>query len=127
MAGIYFKLEGGEATLTGYVRLGGHLSVLGLISISIEFYLGLTYQSAGNKVWGQAKVTVSIKILFFSMSVSLTVERQFAGSSDHAHYLDGARLAQAGGAPGLVAGDRPPTFADLMTGQDWRTYCRAFD
>ena len=49
MAGIYFsmqrrKIDGIEvdaATLEGYLRLGGELSVLGLISVSLEFYLEL--------------------------------------------------------------------------------------
>ena len=49
MAGIYFKLErkGGtdHATLSGYFRLGGELSILGLISVSLEFLLSFTYET----------------------------------------------------------------------------------
>jgi len=83
MAGIYFKLEGSKATLSGYVRAGGSLEVLGLITVSVEFYLGLTYESAPTShVWGEASMTVEIEILFFSVSVSLTVRREFAGGSE---------------------------------------------
>ena len=104
MAGIYFKMEkvppstSDEITLTGYVRLGGELEVLGIISLSLEFYLGLTYQSEGNKVWGQATLTVGISILFFSASVSLSVEREFAD----------------------------PPVPSLLDPDGWATYCGAF-
>ena len=36
MAGIYFGLTGTSVTLTGYLRCGGSLEVLGLISISVN-------------------------------------------------------------------------------------------
>ena len=104
MAGIYFSLAGDETKLTGYLRCGGYLSVLGLISISIEFYLGFTYRRKGDggEVWGQASVKVAVKIAFFSTSVTLTVERRFAGA----------------------AGD--PTFEQVVAPDDWNAYCAAF-
>ena len=105
MAGIYFSLAGDETKLTGYLRCGGYLSVLGLISISIEFYLGFTFRSKGGdkgEVWGQASVKVAVKIAFFSTSVTLTVERRFAGA----------------------AGD--PTFEQVVAPDDWQAYCAAF-
>jgi len=106
MAGIYFKWEdtgtGGSAVLTGYLRLGGNLSVLGIITISLEFYMALTYASEGNKVWGEASLTVKIEILFFSTSVKMSVRREFA---------DPDRI----------------TFASLMPSKElWDTYCEAF-
>jgi len=91
MAGIYFKVEkgppppapaGDSTTLTGFVRMGGGLEVLGLVSISIEFYMGLTYEKVGStsKVYGDASLTVEVSVLFFSASVSLSVHREFGGS-----------------------------------------------
>lgn len=105
MAGIYFSLAGDETKLTGYLRCGGYLEVLGIISISIEFYLGFTFRSkagGGGEVWGQASVKVAVKIAFFSVSVTLTVERRFAGA----------------------AGD--PTFEQVVAPDDWNDYCAAF-
>ena len=105
MAGIYFGLTGTTTTLTGYLRCGGYLEVLGLISISVEFYLGFTYldrAGGGPEVWGQARVTVCVKVAFFSKSVSLSVERRFAGAS----------------------GD--PTFDDCFDPADWEQYALAF-
>ncbi len=105
MAGIYFSMTGSELKLTGYLRVGGYLEVLGLISISIEFYLGFTYRhkdNGGDEVWGQASVKVRVKVVLFSVSVTLTVERRFAGA----------------------AGD--PTFEQLVGPDDWDAYCAAF-
>lgn len=87
MAGIYFAIQkdsdGNElCRLTGYLRLGGRLSVLGLIRISLEFNLSFTYDSGTDKAYGRATLTVQVEVLFFSVSVDLTVERAFGGSGD---------------------------------------------
>lgn len=81
LAGIYFKLEKKtsegdlEAMLTGYMRLGGELSVLGIVSMSVEFVLSFTYHD--KKATGRATLTVKIEIAFFSKSIELSVERSF--------------------------------------------------
>lgn len=93
MAGIYFSLQRKEgstdlaAILSGYLRLGGSLNVLGLISISVEFNLSFTYDGVRDKAYGRATLTVSVHVLFFSTSVELTVERAFGGSGDP-HFID---------------------------------------
>lgn len=105
MAGIYFGRTGDVCTLTGYLRCGGYLSVLGLISISVEFYLAFTYRDKGgghSEIWGQATVSVTVEITFFSTTVSLSVEKRFGGA----------------------AGD--PSFADALDVDDWQDYCLAF-
>jgi hypothetical protein len=90
MAGIYFKLERKEPatdlapTLTGYLRMGGYLSVLGLIKISLEFTLSFTYDGARDKAYGRATLTVKVEVAFFSTSVDITVERAFGGAGDPA-------------------------------------------
>src|SRR5205823_6504145 len=84
MAGIYFGRTGEVATLTGYLRCGGYLEVLGLIAISVEFYLAFSYRDKGgdrSEVWGQASVHVCVAIAMFSKTVTLSVERRFAGAS----------------------------------------------
>ncbi|HEX7164071.1 MAG TPA: hypothetical protein VF223_22880 [Trebonia sp.] len=100
MAGIYFKLAGSTVSLSGYLRAGGALEVLGLITITAEFYMALDYDDG--KVYGDASLTVGIEILFFSAHVTLSVHREFAGA----------------------AGD--PTFDELVEPDDWATYCAAF-
>ena len=109
MAGIYFSLQRKDpgnklfATLTGYLRMGGSLSVLGIIKVSVEFNLSFTYDGARDKAYGRATLTVHVEVLFFSISVELTVERAFGGKS----------------------GD--PTFGELMnTPEAWSEYALAF-
>ncbi|HSS21291.1 MAG TPA: hypothetical protein VLL54_14550 [Pyrinomonadaceae bacterium] len=110
MAGIYIKIEKDEGSLTGYLRIGGEVSVLGLISCSIELRMELTYEFGSGKVIGRATLTIEIEIFFFSFSVELTCERKFKGSH----------------------GD--PSFADLMAPfqlngaevRPWDEYCMAF-
>ncbi|MFB7512320.1 hypothetical protein [Streptomyces sp. NPDC056144] len=105
MAGIYFGMKGASVELTGYLRCGGYLDILGLISLSVEFYLAFTYRDkdgGGSEVWGQASLRVSVKIAFISTSVTLSVERRFAG---------------AGG---------DPSFADSVTPAQWTDYLKAF-
>lgn len=93
MAGIYFSLQRKEgstelaAVLSGYLRLGGSLNVLGLIKVTVEFNLSFTYDSGRDKAYGRATLTVSVEVLFFSTSVELTVERAFGGSGDP-HFID---------------------------------------
>lgn len=111
MAGIYFKLERKESdpsnklepTLSGYLRMGGYLSVLGLIKISLEFMLSFTYDGAKDKAYGRATLTVKVEIVFFSTSVEITVEKSFGGHS----------------------GD--PKFRELFTSAPvWNEYAEAF-
>jgi len=102
MAGFYFKSSVSEgAVLEGYLRAGGELEILGLISISLEFYLGMKYLQDTNSVWGRATMTVEVEVAFFSKSVDLTVEREFARSS-------------------------PPSFEDMISLHEWEEYCGAF-
>ena len=105
MAGFYFQKAGDAFTLTGYFRASGSLSVIGIITVSLVFYLGLSYESKGGgahagALWGQAKLTVKIEILFFSTSVGVSMEREFAGSD--------------------------PTFRELIAPAAWTQYCDAF-
>ena len=112
MAGIYFKMEPGKASLTGYFRLGGYVDVLGLISASIELYMDLTYVFEEGKCIGHASLTIEVEVLFLSFSVTISAERKFAGSSG-----DPSFAALMGPAGGTVAPE---------TRYAWREYCEAF-
>jgi hypothetical protein len=112
MAGIYYAIKTGNASLTGYFRMGGYVSVLGIISVSIELYLELKYEFSTGKCVGKAVLTIEVEVFLFSISVSISCERKFAGSN----------------------GD--PTFRQLMEPytdpdsgllvQPWEEYCAAF-
>jgi hypothetical protein len=100
-AGIYMHKSETNFELSGYLKCGGALEVLGLVCISIEFYMSLNYEEERNLVWGEATLTLKIDVLFFSKTIELTVRREFAHSD---HYF----------------------FADTVTDTDWTDYCNAF-
>jgi hypothetical protein len=104
MAGVYLKLDfaTNESQLTGYLRAGGSLDVLGLISASVEFYLGFTYYFGPPcTIAGEATVTIEVHVLFFSASVNASLRREF--------------------------GDPRISFQDLINSQEvWTDYCEAF-
>jgi hypothetical protein len=108
MAGVYFRIEDGDATLTGYFRLRGEVDVLGLISASIELYLELTYEFSSGKAVGRATLTIEVEILFLSFSVQISCEKKFKGSNDDPSFVEIM-------GPPPQGGDRP-----------WDEYCRAF-
>lgn len=119
MAGIYFRIgkkQGSsdeEAQLTGYLRMGGEVDVLGLISASIELYLALNYFPDSGKCEGEATITVEIHLFIFSASVGIHAKRTFAGSNG-----DPSFAALLGPDDGVAIDDDTP-YA-------WRTYCEAF-
>lgn len=94
MAGIYFSLARKEgatettAVLTGFLRMGGSLNVLGLVKLSVEFNLSFTYDSDTEKAYGRATLTVHVEVLMFSASVELTVERAFGGKSGDPKFME---------------------------------------
>jgi type VI protein secretion system component Hcp len=94
MAGIYFALERQDpsndlaAKLSGYLRVGGQMSVLALITVSVEFNLSFTYDSATEKAYGRATLTVEVEVVFFSASVELTVEKAFGGQGGDPKFVE---------------------------------------
>ncbi len=117
MGGFYFKIEKvvkkidnvdhdlTQVTLTGYLRINGHLSILGMITVSLEFYLAFSAIFLGDKVEklvGEATLKVKVEVLFFSKTVSVSVRREIKGA------------------------DADPKFNEMIEEDDWQTYCLAF-
>jgi hypothetical protein len=123
-AGIYYGYDADPTkgtTLQGYVKMGGCLSVLGLITASLEFDLSLTYKSPNNSVAGDASLKIEIDIFFFSASVTVSVHKEFAGGNAQAYAPGQAHLA------GLQKADAAPqSFSNLMSLNQWAAYAAAF-
>ncbi|QDY81302.1 hypothetical protein FQU76_26195 [Streptomyces qinzhouensis] len=110
-AGISLHLQNQASKLEGFFRAVGALDVLGIVSVSVEFFLelgteqvpkpGLPGQTRTDVV-GKASVTVRVRVAFFSQSVTLSVERRFGGGGD-------------------------PSYADAFPDQtSWDRRCAAF-
>jgi hypothetical protein len=110
MGGVYFAyMPAGTppgVNLTGYVRMAGSLSVLGLITTSVEMRMDLSYHSADKSAHGEASISVEVSVLFFSESVDIHCEKTFSSCN------------------------ADPIFADQMgpgtPGGPWATYIAAF-
>jgi hypothetical protein len=110
MGGFYFKVvlldeDTTQVTLTGYIRINGRLSILGIITVSLEFYLALTAVLVAGKVQkieGEATLKVKVEVLFFSKTVECSVRRELAGA------------------------DADPKFGEMILLDDWKEYCLAF-
>ncbi len=118
VAGLYFKMEtypDAVATLAGYFRMRGHVRALGIVTVSIELYLEMAYESGSGKCVGRASLKIEVDLWLFSVSVTVTCEKKFAGSGSD------------------------PTFAQLMSPyhvdpsdpaspivKPWEEYCTAF-
>lgn len=109
MGGVYYKMtmDNGVKSyeLEGYVRINGALSVLGLITASVEFMLSLVADMSGGKVsrvWGEASLKIKIELFMFSKTVTLKTQRQFAGAG------------------------ADPTFTMMISEGEWEQYCNSF-
>jgi hypothetical protein len=120
MAGVYFRMEQSAASLTGYFRLGGHVSVLGIISASLELYLELRYEFETGKAVGKAQLTIEVSVFMFSVDVTITCERKFAGSNG-----DPTFRQLMGISPEKTLFDELNEIKD-DTQYAWREYCEAF-
>jgi hypothetical protein len=95
------ELEKGASRIRGFLRAVGELDILGIVNISVEFYLGLEFRTP-KTLYGYASVTVRVRVAFFSESVTMKLERTFSGGND-------------------------PSFADAFpTKQPWADRCAAF-
>jgi hypothetical protein len=109
-AGVYFHWlekvpDKGSVELSGYVRLHGELSVLGLISASLTFnlQLGFIKEGGATEVFGEATLTIEVEVVFVSFDVSVTCRKEFSG------------------------GDGDPNFIELVPDEaTWDEYCGAF-
>lgn len=100
-AGVYMMIENEACALTGYLRAVGALEVMAIVTLSLEFYMGLTYETAGNLVWGEARLSVEIEIAFVAIPLEMSVRREFTD-------------------PELAR------FRDMMSEPEWIEYCDAF-
>jgi hypothetical protein len=86
LAGIYYGLratEGGRTVeFRAYIRAGGNVDVLGLITAYIDLYIGLLAQDNGSESYllGEAELTIGFKIGIFEHHVTLRRSERLAGS-----------------------------------------------
>jgi len=152
MAGFYFKYgldpETGQKGiyLEGYLRMGGQISVLGLITVSLEFKMLIAYEekvisttsttkTISKKLWGEASLVVKIEILFFETSVTLSVRKEFKGETETVQIAQDDRdhiwLVSNEPRPVFVQNKmgnivKPRKIYEMLSEQEWAQYAGAF-
>jgi hypothetical protein len=131
MIGVYFSFDDDTKLVTGYLRAGGELTILQVVSLHVELYLGLTYASADGQqiIWGEASLTVEVALAFMHKSVTLTMRRQFVvgGQRPPPPRRTAAGLIRKAIRP--LAPPSPGEFSIAMMlpiEQNWRDYAQAF-
>jgi hypothetical protein len=115
LGGAHVVAAGGGVSLEAYIRIGGSVEVLGLVSVSVELRVELAYvdDNNQNRLVGRAKLVIEVDVLVFSDSVELdSGEWILAGH-------EGPRIAHA--APFLDTHDALDHGLDL-----WKDYRKAF-
>lgn len=107
MAGFYFGLKRvdnrDKIDFSAYLRIGGSVELLGIAGVSVDISLSMTLEDGPPaSIGGRASVVVSVHLLMFRKSLSLSTEKHFA----------------------IAPND--PSFDELVSQDDWETYCRAF-
>ncbi len=126
MGGVYFKYAHDEdkhvdtVVLTAYVRMGGELSVLAIVSISMELNLSLTYKSVTvngkerDKVVGKADLELEVRVLIFHATLHATIKKQFGNAPGDPSFAD------------FMPADLPAALPGESLSSAWNEYCDAF-
>lgn len=106
-AGIYLVIDTTSvpevAKLGGYIRLGGSVCVLGIVTVSIELQLGFEFDAVNTKAVAYGTLHLEVDIFLVSKSFSIEVEKRFGAKAED------------------------PTFRDQVDTQEaWDSYCNAF-
>ena len=113
MGGVRLVKDGDTISLGGYLRFGGSVSVLGLITASVELTVTLTYRDSTNQMVGRATLVLEVDLTLFSESVELdTGDWVLVGGESVSRDIHGR-----------------PTFGALPgveVPEEWRRYRSAF-
>lgn len=128
--GVVFVKRGGAIEITGYLRIGGSVSVLGLIRVSVELTLSLTYDVEHNELRGSARLVITVDLTFWSTSVTLECHKSFKGPSLAPGPRDAPTASMEARQAAEDAALRATTVEAALGPQGssfpWQTYCRAF-
>ena len=109
LGGVRFALTGREVAVTGFLRVGGSVDVLGLVSVSVELRVELTYEAGA--LSGRATAVIQVDVTFWSGSLEVDSGRYvFAGAAARPDELP----------PSAATQSQEPSLAD------WQKYRARF-
>ncbi|CAM3594579.1 hypothetical protein GCM10009865_38540 [Aeromicrobium ponti] len=72
LGGVRFIKSGQNIELDAFIRIGGSVDIFGLVSVSVELYVELSYESPPlNRLVGQAELVIEVDLTLFSESITL--------------------------------------------------------
>jgi hypothetical protein len=105
-AGIYIRVGGRSALLTGFFNASGNADIAGLICVSATFRVQISYDTGTGCASGSATFSISFSIGFFDFTFSVGVAYARQGESGSSTDRDStARSSTNGGARALLATD----------------------
>jgi hypothetical protein len=107
MGGIYIEHGDGGIDLTGFFRVRGVVKALGVVSVSIELYIGLEpWVDVDNPkaLEGHAHIWIEVDLGLVEKDVKISASKKFAGCLD----------------------PKDPTFGEMMSAGEWDQYWHAF-
>ena len=118
-AGVHLRKTPTEFEVAGFVHVTGGVEVLGLIGITLDAMLVLTWNT--HVFTGKLSVTVGVHVLFFHTSVSFVLEKTF----DAGGMLSSSQpMLAATAAMASPFASRPSLVS--ARAQAWQAYCAGF-
>ncbi|WP_163093390.1 hypothetical protein [Bacillus cereus] len=71
LGGVRFLISGNNIEFDAFIRIGGSLEVLGLVSVSVELKIQLNYKESSNCLYGHANLVIEVDLPLFSESVTI--------------------------------------------------------
>lgn len=125
LGGVRFELADGAVSLAAFIRIGGSVEVLGLVSISVELVVTLEYVNDANhnRLVGRATLVIEVDVTLFAESVELDSGEWVLAGDERPQRAVTQGVTHAAPPP-----DAPPPNRqqqDAMR-QYWQNYRKAF-
>ncbi|MGY2876110.1 hypothetical protein ACVW00_003300 [Marmoricola sp. URHA0025 HA25] len=129
LGGVQYNQDGNHVGITGYLRIGGSLEILSVVSVSVELRIALAYDITPRpRLVGRATLVLEIDLTLWSDKVEIdSGEWVLQGGGS-----DGPEIEAALEQPGGVLDDPPTAFAALdepVTDEElarWQAYRASF-
>ena len=83
LGGVRAIVADDAVAIVGFLRFGGSVELLGLVSVSIELLIELRYEQIGNRLFGRATLVIEVDLTLYSDSIELdSGEWELIGSDD---------------------------------------------
>lgn len=71
LGGVRFLTSGETIELDAFIRIGGSVEILGLVSVSVELTVKLGYNESRNSLYGRATLVIEVDLTLFSESITI--------------------------------------------------------